>query len=1113
MEMTNPGKKITKAYLEGRVKHLENAERFLVDGLEMAASLGDFQNKISKLSDVCTILEETRIRINGLIPFETIAFFLVEEESNDFIMKYIDAEKHRLYIQNEVDCLIENGTFAWSLREKRPIITLTRDGREMLLHVLATSNRARGMCFALLPQNHQPLLNMSLSLLSTILLNSANAIESFELYRTIKEISSNLQRIDNYKLLFAAAPDGVEVLDALGNILDSNDFQTTLLGYPQKYLLGSHSSDYFSENCRAAFANNRLLLQEKGYWEGEVELATSKGGKVSVWRKEKAIYDKDQKFIGAVVYNRDITERKRADEALRQSEATLRSVFKATPVGLCIMKDRVYVNANKAWYESFGYSESDIIGQTTRMLYENEDEYQRVGRELYANLQTRGLASVETRLRRKDGVSRDVIVTAGSLQLEDYSLGSIVAIEDITNRKQAEDSLKRSEYLYRLIFESTGNANLLLHEDTKIILANSEFEKLSGYFKEEIEGKKSWTEFVAEEDLNRMMQYHHLRRTGDGPVPRKYECGLKDRQGNIKDIAISVDMIPGTKESIASLHDITERKQAERILQESQRRLADIIEFLPDATLIIDEDGKIIAWNRAMEIMSGVKKETMLGKGNYEYALPFYGRRRPLIIDYALHPDQEVENQYSTIHRMGDVLFGETFTTNLPRGNTHLSATASVLRDDNGNITAAIECIRDNTERKNLEEHLNRAEKMKSLGTLAGGVAHDLNNVLGVLVGYSELIREELPAGGSLKRYADNLLQSSMKASAIIQDLLTLARRGVNVSEVVELNRLVSDYLESPEFEKLKFYHPDVKIETELEDGLLCVKGSPIHLGKTIMNLVSNAAEAISGRGEVTVRTENRYLDHPIHGYDTIQEGDYALLIISDSGMGISANDLDKIFEPFYTKKVMGRSGTGLGLAVVWGTVMDHQGYIDVQSEEGQGTTFTLYFPVTREEPSEIIKATFTVDYMGNGESVLVVDDVKEQRELAMNMLGKLGYKVASAAGGEKAIEYLKNKKADLIVLDMIMDPGIDGLDTYRKILEIRPGQKAVIVSGFSETDRVRKTQEMGAGAFVRKPYVLEKIGLAVKNELKRKQHRRHQYYKEPQLNNSLKEKPKKCKN
>lgn len=1077
----------TIAYLEKRVEYLENVERFIVDGLEMAASLGDFQSSISKLSDVSAILEETRKRIQGLIPFESIAFFLVEEGSNEFVMKYVDSEKYQPYIQGEVDYFIDNGTFAWALRQKRPIIVPTREGKEILLHIMATTNRVRGMCVAIMPQNHQYLLNTSLSFLSTVLLNSANAIESFELYETIKEINSSLQRIDNYRILFAAAPDGVEVLDASGNILDVNDSHTKLLGYTQKHLLGSRSSAYFSDDSRKSFARNHSLLREMGYWEGEVELITSKGEKVSVWRKEKAIYDENHKFLGSMVYNRDTTERKRTEEALRQSELTLRSVFNAAPVGLSIMKNRIYQSANKAWHEDFGYSEADIIGKTTRMLYESEEEYERVGRELYANLSVCGSASAQTRLRRKDGVLRDVIVTAGPLQQEDTSLGTVVTIEDITDRKQAEDALKRSEHLYRVIFENTGNASVLLHEDTKIILVNSEFENLSGYSREEIEGKKSWTGFFFADDLTRMMQYHRLRRMDSSAVPRKYECKFRDRHGNVKDIAISVDMIPGTKESIASLHDITERKHAEKTLQESQRRLADIIDFLPDATLIIDKDGRIIAWNRAMEAMTGVKKENMLGKGNYEYSIPLYGERRPTLIDLVLHPDRETEKKYTAIHRVGDILFGETFAPKLPHGNAHISATASVLRNEKGEITAAIECIRDNTERKKLEEHLKRAEKMESLGTLAGGVAHDLNNVLGVLVGYSELIREELPINSALRRYADNLLQSSMKAAAIIQDLLTLARRGVNVSEIVDLNRLVFDFLRSPEFEKLKSYHPYVKIWTELEEGLLNVKGSPIHLVKTIMNLVSNAAESISDQGEIMIKTSNRYLDKPIHGYDRMQEGDYALLIVSDTGIGISADDLSKIFEPFYTKKVMGRSGTGLGLAVVWGTVMDHNGYIDVQSEEGKGTTFTLYFPVTREEPVKIEKSIPVDTYRSKGESILIVDDVREQRELAMNMLTRLCYRVAAVPGGEEAIEYLKKENADLIVLDMIMDPGIDGMETYRRIVEINPGQKAIIVSGFSETDRVREAQEMGAGAFVRKPYILEKIGLAVRKELDRK--------------------------
>jgi CheY-like chemotaxis protein len=264
----------------------------------------------------------------------------------------------------------------------------------------------------------------------------------------------------------------------------------------------------------------------------------------------------------------------------------------------------------------------------------------------------------------------------------------------------------------------------------------------------------------------------------------------------------------------------------------------------------------------------------------------------------------------------------------------------------------------------------------------------------------------------------------------------------------------------------------------------LNVSGSSVHLGKSLYNLVSNASEAMAKGGVVTIKTASQYIDKPIHGYDQVREGDYVMLTVSDAGEGIPEADLKRIFEPFYTKKVMGRSGTGLGLAVVWGTVKDHNGYINVQSEEGKGSIFTLYFPVTREGITAETLPVSLSEYMGRGETILVVDDVKQQHDLAMDMLQKLNYSVATASSGEEAVAYLAEHEADLMVLDMIMDPGMDGLDTYRKVLEIHPRQRAIIVSGFSESDRVHAAQILGAGAYVRKPYVIEKLGLAVRQEL-----------------------------
>ncbi len=392
--------------------------------------------------------------------------------------------------------------------------------------------------------------------------------------------------------------------------------------------------------------------------------------------------------------------------------------------------------------------------------------------------------------------------------------------------------------------------------------------------------------------------------------------------------------------------------------------------------------------------------------------------------------------------------------------------------------------------RRELEGKLRRAQKMEAIGTLAGGVAHDLNNILSGLVSYPELILLELPEDSHLRQPIITIKKSGEKAAQIVQDLLTLARRGVAATEVVNLNRIIHEYLSSPEFDKLIMYHPKTRIETMLEDSLMNIMGSPVHLSKTVMNLVSNAAEAMPHGGVVTIETQNRYIDTAVRGYDNIDEGDYVVFTIIDTGVGIAPQDLDRIFEPFFTKKVMGRSGTGLGMAVVWGTVKDHRGYIDVRSKENHGAAFTLYFPVTRKDIVTRKEAVNIDGVVGAGQTILVVDDVEEQREIASRMLIKMGYSVTTAPSGEEAVLQLQDNPADLVILDMIMSPGMDGLETYRQILKIRPGQKAIIASGYSETERAKEAQKLGAGGYIKKPYSMEKIGMAIKRELVRERDR-----------------------
>ena len=519
-------------------------------------------------------------------------------------------------------------------------------------------------------------------------------------------------------------------------------------------------------------------------------------------------------------------------------------------------------------------------------------------------------------------------------------------------------------------------------------------------------------------------------------------------------------------------------------LSNSEKKYRDLVENANSIILRRDIKGKITFFNEYAQKLFGYREEEIIGENIIGAILPDSGPTR-----------RQIANLNASLQMYPD-LPQVSEDKNILRDKSHvwIAWTYKPIFDEDNEIREIL-CIGNDVtklkeaelEKKDLENRLIRAEKMEALGTLAGGVAHDLNNILSGIVSYPELLLMGLPEDSPFKKPVMTIQKSGEKAAAIVQDLLTLARRGVVGKKVINLNDIIKEYLASPEHNRLAENHPDVKVITRLDDDALNIQGSPVHLSKTVMNLVTNAAEAMPKGGVITITTENRYVDWPIGGYDQVEKGDYVTLKISDTGIGIPNTDIDRIFEPFYTKKVMGRSGTGLGMAVVWGSVKDHDGYIDVNSKQGEGATFTLYLPVTRQQTEDEIGAVSLESYKGQGETVLIIDDAPEQQEIASKILEKLGYRVSSVSGGEEAIAYLKTHAVDLLLLDMIMEPGIDGYETYKRILEIHPGQKAVIASGFSETERVKAAQKLGAGTYVKKPYKMEIIGKAAKKELNNK--------------------------
>ncbi len=357
-------------------------------------------------------------------------------------------------------------------------------------------------------------------------------------------------------------------------------------------------------------------------------------------------------------------------------------------------------------------------------------------------------------------------------------------------------------------------------------------------------------------------------------------------------------------------------------------------------------------------------------------------------------------------------------------------------------------------------------------------MAHDFNNLLSPLMAYPELIREELPRDHPALAYLSSIEKSTEQIADINQQLLTLGRRGHYNQKVLNLNEIV--LLAIKEVDRQS---GTVICETDLCENLMNVMGGGAQIHRVISNLLANAQDAIQGIGQISIKTENYYVDDTAIAYSRVPKGEYVKLTVSDTGCGIPESIIEKIFDPFFTSKTTDKKrGSGLGLSVVDSVMKDHGGYLDLSSKVGHGSSFYLYFPVTREDAKDGESDQST----GGTETVLIVDDDEVQCDVCSKLLEKLGYQVSTVESGEKAIEFLRKNPQDLLILDMIMPPGIDGTETYRRVLEIQPNQKAIIVSGFSETELVLDAQKLGAGAFVKKPVTKKAIAAAVRTELDR---------------------------
>ena len=512
-------------------------------------------------------------------------------------------------------------------------------------------------------------------------------------------------------------------------------------------------------------------------------------------------------------------------------------------------------------------------------------------------------------------------------------------------------------------------------------------------------------------------------------------------------------------------------RERTRNLLESERRFHDLVNLLPEMVVETNLTGDITYANEAAK---------------NQFQLTIKQSDSANIFQFIHENDRALAKQNFQRTLQGDPSRLVEYTA-IDGNNRIVPILIRSAPIDNGTeISGARIIVIDITERRQMEQQLHRDQKMKAIGLMAGGVAHDLNNILSGIISYPELLLLDLDQESSLRRPLESIRQSGLDASYVVSDLLTVARGIAANKEIIAPNVLIEAYLNSPDFRQLQIRYPQISFITSMAPELRNISGSPIHVRKCLMNLITNGAEAIQGTGSISIITENYTVPLALaEGSGNESTDDFSRITIRDTGSGIAPQDLEHIFEPFYTKKVMGRSGTGLGLAVVWNTMRDHGGSVNVISNT-QGTTFELIFPSIATDLTPVPEQKDWRDHQGQRETILIIDDELRQREIAGQLLTSLNYTVHSVSSGEEAIEYVRHHTPDLLVLDMLMPPGQNGRTTFEQILKIHPRQKAIIASGFADDDEVKATLAMGAKAFIQKPYTFDQIGSIISKILGR---------------------------
>jgi PAS domain S-box-containing protein len=853
-----------------------------------------------------------------------------------------------------------------------------------------------------------------------------------------------------------------------------------MLGYsPEEFCAGpnmekelTHPDDLPFFDGRLAATDSRPILCRWRHKDGRW-----------VWTEQRTspIYDDLGELIAIEGIVRDVTEQKCAEDALRESEERYRSVVAALEEGIILWNQEGCVaECNASAERILGLSRGGLLGRRDSSL--GWEAYLEDG-SLFAAAQHPATITLMTGRACSNvvmGISRPreglVWISVNSRPLyregETKPYGAVTSFSDITHRKRADEQMSLLARHVRLLLESTDVGIFGIDLRGRCTFLNSYGAVQLGYSPDEALGADIRKLIaMSPEDGSVGPQCAcpvlSVLETGRGIRGSDQEFHRSDGSSFPVDYSSYPILDEGTiTGAVVTFSDITQRMLAEGALRESQAQLAEAQRLAHLGSYRWDVRGASLSFSEeTRNILEFKLSADSVSLKDWLNLIP--PDDLPTVLD-ALNCCTREGKGYSFECRIA-----------LPDGRVkHVQVLGKPEIDSSGDVTRVTGTMMDITERKQLEERLLRAQRLETAGRISGQVAHDFNNLLAPLALYPDLLKMQLSDGHPALKYCDGMLEVVQQMADINADLLTLGRRGHFELQIVDINRVVRQAMEG------LIGKPDtLGVILDLTADLSLVRGSSAQLVRVVTNLVLNAREAMHDVGTLHVKTENVYVDAPFAHYDQVTVGDYVRLTVRDSGHGVPPAIRDRIFDAFFTTKMADKKpGTGLGLSIVLAVVEDHHGYLDLESQVAEGSSFFVYLPVCRDKPERLARSSVR----GGAESILVVDDDRALREAVAELLRQLGYRAEVMSGGDAAVDFIANHPVDLLILDMMMPSGIDGTETFRRVRALRPTQRAVIMSGFAEGERVNEALLLGAGAFLRKPVSMEKLARAVREELDR---------------------------